>query len=547
MTESEPQSQKDANDLIGRQISQFDVLEEIGRGGMATVYRATQKSINRDVALKVLPRTFLHDPGFLERFNREVEVIAHLEHPHIVPIYDYGEANGMPYIAMRFLAGGSFRRLIRDGVRDLRDLVRPVSQVAQALDHAHAAGIIHRDLKPGNILLDTSGNAYLSDFGIARVLDSDLTGSAIIGTPTYMSPEQANGDPLDARSDVYALGIVVFELITGREPFQAATPIAMLLKQINERVPSLTEFRRNIPEELDRVIAKATEKKRDDRYASAGEMAEAFAAAVRAMDTTELRPVRDDDDTLPPTKPINDEQRASIPSPTPTNDLDGVTLTPETEDITRDKLERAQMEMDGPATMATPAPMHPSQSLPADPKPRPLWAYSAIALLLFVVAGAGVLVLNPFSQPVSLAASVPLYAEGVQVIENENYALGLPIGFSAVTNTTDGMQVWRNAEGTLAVGVEMVPLAGTDFSTATVVYMNTYPDADLIDMAEGDSYQRFSVRRVETEDTLPGQDDVYLAVVGDAMMVVQLYTADTAPAESVQMLQAVLDSVRVMG
>jgi len=203
-------AQPSSDSLIGKTVGQFEILDEIGRGGMATVYRARQRSINRIVAIKILPRALMHDPGFHERFVREVDVVSHLEHPHILPIYDFGETDGMPYIAMRYLAGGSLAQLIHRGLPSVRSLINPIIQVAQALDYAHRQGIIHRDLKPGNILLDDAGNAYLSDFGIAKVLNSSLTGSAIIGTPAYMSPEQANGLALDARSDIYSLGIVLF-------------------------------------------------------------------------------------------------------------------------------------------------------------------------------------------------------------------------------------------------------------------------------------------------------------------------------------------------
>ncbi|MCL4256227.1 MAG: serine/threonine protein kinase, partial [Anaerolineae bacterium] len=207
---------KPQDDLIGKTLGQFEIAEEIGRGGMATVYKARQRSMNRTVAIKVLPRQMLHDPGFYERFEREVDVISHLEHPHILPIYDYGQDDGLPYIAMRYLGGGSLEQRIRRGHVRVEDIEKPLRQVAQALDYAHQQGIIHRDLKPGNIMLDENGNAYLTDFGIARVLGSDLTGSMIIGTPAYMSPEQANGLPVDGRSDIYSLGIVLYEWITGR-------------------------------------------------------------------------------------------------------------------------------------------------------------------------------------------------------------------------------------------------------------------------------------------------------------------------------------------
>jgi len=277
MTDEQPK-----DELIGKNLGQFEILQEIGRGGMATVYKSRQQSMNRIVAVKVLPQHLLHDPGFYERFEREVEVISTLEHPHILPIYDYGQSDGVPYIAMRFLGGGSLEDQIRrQGPVMVDDLERPLRQIAQALDYAHKQGIIHRDLKPGNIMLDEGGNAYLSDFGIARVMGSEMTGSMIIGTPSYMSPEQANGLPIDARADVYALGVVLFELITGRLPFQAETPMAVLLKHINEDVPPIADFREDVSVVVEEVVRKATAKDPDDRFSSAGDMALAFSAALR--------------------------------------------------------------------------------------------------------------------------------------------------------------------------------------------------------------------------------------------------------------------------
>ena len=270
-----------SDDFTGKTLGQYEVIEEVGRGGMATVYKARQSSINRTVAVKVLPRNLLHDPDFFERFEREVDVIAHLEHPHILPIYDYGKAEGVPFIVMRYLPGGSLQDLIRKGQVPLERIEKPITQVASALDHAHQAGIIHRDLKPANILLDNAGNAYLTDFGIARVLGSDLTGSMLIGTPAYMSPEQASGQPLDARSDIYALGVVLFEFITGREPYQAETPVALLFKHINEAIPPIANFRTDVPPAVEAVVTRATSKDPDDRYASAGELAQALRDAMQ--------------------------------------------------------------------------------------------------------------------------------------------------------------------------------------------------------------------------------------------------------------------------
>ncbi len=274
------------DELIGKTFGQYTVIAEIGRGGMATVYRAQQQSVNRVVALKVLPRHFWHDSSFFERFTREVAVISQLEHPHILPVHDYGQVNGLPYIVMRYLAGGSLENIIRRGLPKWTDLERPLRQICQALDYAHQKGIIHRDLKPGNILFDENGNAYLSDFGIARVMNSDLTGSALIGTPAYMSPEQAQSQPLDGRSDVYSLGVVVFEWITGWMPFQADTPVGLLLKQIQEPFPSPRRFRADIPPQIEAVIMRACAKNPSERFASAGEFFNAFSQALTGENTS---------------------------------------------------------------------------------------------------------------------------------------------------------------------------------------------------------------------------------------------------------------------
>ena len=522
---SEQDTQHNRNDdLIGKQIGQFKVLEEIGRGGMATVYRATQQSINRDVALKVLPRTFLHDPGFFERFEREVEVIAHLEHPHIVPIYDYGELDGMPYIAMRFLSGGTLRRLIRGGTTHLRDLARPISQVAQALDHAHQEGIIHRDLKPGNVLLDKGNNAYLSDFGIARVLNSDLTGSAIIGTPSYMSPEQANGDPLDGRSDVYSLGIVVFELITGTEPFQANTPIAMLLKQINERVPSLTAYRDNIPEAVDRVIAKATEKNPADRYGSPGEMAAAFEAAVRGLPEDAQLPDRVSDDDMPTTAamPASDNQPTVTPPHIPT-----IGTRPNTPPETQ----AATPQLDGSATKYVT-----SQSFEeAQTQKRrvPVWGYMVALLALVGVVGAVVISLSPGEIPA--AAAVPQYADDIQIVEGDGFAVGLPSGLRATADDT-----WADGDETVRVRIRAAETVDAGRVTTAAQDYDDQAEGELIDQTDPiNGVIRYSYRLAD------GQLDVYFAAAGERVMIVELFASDSVGDSYNRNFENILHSVRV--
>jgi serine/threonine protein kinase len=194
--------------MIPEKIGRYIINSELGRGGMATVFRANDPNFGRDVAIKILPRTFLHDPQFRTRFEREAKTIAALEHSAIVPVYDFGEDDGQPFIVMRLMTGGSLAERLENDNLSLEEAVKVTTQLAPGLDAAHKSGIIHRDLKPGNILFDQYDNAYLSDFGIARLTEGDgtLTGTSILGTPAYMSPEQIQGgQEIDNRSDLFSI------------------------------------------------------------------------------------------------------------------------------------------------------------------------------------------------------------------------------------------------------------------------------------------------------------------------------------------------------
>ncbi|MCC6905741.1 MAG: SUMF1/EgtB/PvdO family nonheme iron enzyme [Anaerolineae bacterium] len=269
--------------LIGLSLGQYTITGLLGKGGMASVYLGTQAAINRQVAVKVLPRSFMHDDSFMERFRRESKMIAALEHPHVLPIYDYGEQDGIPYLVMRYLEGGTLEGLIRQGPVEWRKILRITTQIGDALDYAHASGIIHRDIKPSNIMLDRAGNAFLSDFGIARLLEgtSALTGSGIVGTPAYMAPEQTEPGVPTPAMDIYAFGVTIFEAITGQLPFVADTPIAQLMMHINKPVPSLQLYNPQISTAVDEVIQRSMMKQPADRYLHAGEFASALDSAVR--------------------------------------------------------------------------------------------------------------------------------------------------------------------------------------------------------------------------------------------------------------------------
>ena len=224
----------------GQMIGPYRIIEQIGQGGMATVYKAYHAAMDRYVAVKILPRQLAESPEFTGRFRQEARVIAHLEHAHILPVHDYGESEGYTYLVMRYLEAGTLKEKLSGGRLPLAEVDRLFTQLADALDYAHAKGVIHRDLKPSNVLLDARANVFLTDFGIAKLLESDskYTGTgAMIGTPAYMSPEQAQGMPVDQRTDIYSLGIILYEMVTGRVPFDAETPLAIILKHLNDPLP----------------------------------------------------------------------------------------------------------------------------------------------------------------------------------------------------------------------------------------------------------------------------------------------------------------------
>ena len=261
-------------------IGRYEIKSELGRGGMATVYRGYDPLFEREVAVKVLPSELLHsDPQFKLRFEREAKIIASLEHPSIVPVYDVGEDNGQPYFVMRYMNGGSLSERIKTKVLTIEEAAKILGQLAPGMDEAHVKGIIHRDLKPSNILFDGKGVPYISDFGIAKLSQAqsgNVTGSAIIGTPAYMAPEQAQGTGVDGRTDIYAVGIILFEMLTGRQPYEADTPMAVAFKHITDPVPQILLSNPNLPDEVEPIIQTAMAKNKDDRFATAGDLVEAL-------------------------------------------------------------------------------------------------------------------------------------------------------------------------------------------------------------------------------------------------------------------------------
>ncbi len=273
-------------------LDRYQIVAELGRGGMAMVYRAHDPRFGRDVAIKVLPREFLHDPMFRERFAREARMIAQIEHSAIVPVHDYGEYDGQPYLVMRYMPGGSLaERIQQQGALSMEETQPILARVAAALDAAYQRGIIHRDVKPANILFDQYGEAYLSDFGIVKLTEStmQLTGSGIIGTPAYMAPEMANPEELTALVDVYALGVTLYEMLSGDLPYKAPTPMGLMLAHVTKPVPDIRETRPDMSADVQAVLARAMAKHPADRYQSSSALAADFTRVAQGRQVGEAR------------------------------------------------------------------------------------------------------------------------------------------------------------------------------------------------------------------------------------------------------------------
>jgi serine/threonine protein kinase len=310
------------NGLIGKTLGQYRITEQLGKGGMAEVFKAFQPALNRYVAVKVLHPFVATEEGFLARFQREAQSVAALRHPHIVQVFDFGSEGDLYFMVMEFVQGPTLKKRIAERTAhgdtfSPEEAARIIRQVAQALDYAHRKGMIHRDVKPANILLTGEGEAVLSDFGVARMMEGPrYTLTGIMGTPDYMSPEQGMGQEVDARSDVYALGVVLYEMLTGDVPFKADTPMAVVLKHIQDPLPLPRQVAPGIPEPVERVILKALAKEPADRYASAGALAKALTQAIAAASAPPLpEPPAFDPATLlaGETPPTAERARQSLP------------------------------------------------------------------------------------------------------------------------------------------------------------------------------------------------------------------------------------------
>ena len=345
-------------------IGRYLVKAELQRGGMSTVYRAYDPRFEREVAVKVLPRELLVDDEFRVRFEREAKTLASLEHPAIVPVYDFGEEDGRLYLVMRYMPGGSLADRMAHGPLSPSEAARILTRLAPALDEAHAKGIIHRDLKPANILFDQRGEPYLSDFGVVKLpgVKTTTSGRVAVGTPAYMSPEQARGEPnLDSRSDIYAMGAVLFEMLSGRLPYEADTAAGQLVRRLMDPVPNILALKPDLPPRTQEVIDRALAKRAYVRFGSASELARAFRAVLRDNNPAPSEAVK-------PSEP---------PLPASGNGANGVKQAP-------------------PSLFKKPPKVRPTITRPERKPSR--WMYAGIVLSLLVIAG-GLVSLAAFFLP----------------------------------------------------------------------------------------------------------------------------------------------------
>jgi len=267
----------------GENIGPYRIMEKLGQGGMATVYKAYHASLDRYVALKVLHPAFHEDQSFTMRFQREARVVAKLEHPSIVPVYDFAEHESRPYLVMKYIEGETLKARLSRSPLNSDEITQVVDSVGSALAYAHQQGILHRDIKPSNVLITPNGQMYLADFGLARIAqagESTLSSDSIMGTPQYISPEQARGDKdLDAGTDIYSFGVMMYEMVVGQVPFSADTPFSIIHDHIFTPLPMPRSINPNVPEGVERVLLKALSKERADRYADVSMMVQAFKAA----------------------------------------------------------------------------------------------------------------------------------------------------------------------------------------------------------------------------------------------------------------------------
>ena len=306
-----------------RFLKSYELHEQIGAGGFGVVYRAFQPLLKRPVAIKAILPEYANRPDFIRRFEVEAELVARLEHPHIIPLYDYWREPDGAYLVMRWLAGGSLRHALEESLWDTTRISRLVDEITAALMVAHRHGVVHRDIKPDNILLDEDGNAYLADFGIAKDLGSvEITQGGVIGSPSYFAPEQIRSEVVTGKTDQYSLGVMMFEILTGTRPFADSTLSEILYKHLNEPLPSLQDYRPDLSSALNNVIQRATAKNPDERFEDVLQFSAAFREALTVSSTKHIPTATEPMDTL--LSELIVDVRTTVEGPPPANPYKGL-------------------------------------------------------------------------------------------------------------------------------------------------------------------------------------------------------------------------------
>lgn len=353
---------------IGANVGPYRVMEKLGQGGMATVYKAYHANLDRYVALKVLHPAFLEDPNFLARFQREARLVAKLEHPNIVPVYDFAEHDNQPYLVMKYVEGKTLKAHLNRGRLPVEQIWNVVNAAGAGLGYAHKKGILHRDIKPSNVILTPNGEAYLADFGLARIAEmgeSTLSGDMIMGTPQYISPEQAKGEKdLDNRTDIYSFAVMLYEMVVGQVPFSADTPFSIIHDHIYSPLPLPRSINPAVPDEVERVLLKALAKKPDDRFETVEDLVAAF---EKAWEDTDV-----DMAEVTMTSPI----RKKEPAPPPPS-AEAETLPPE-----KDESAPAPVEGETKNTTVPPKPAKTKLAESTPKKKRSWWGWVAAGILL---------------------------------------------------------------------------------------------------------------------------------------------------------------------
>ena len=440
--------------LIGQSLGRYHIIEKLGEGGMAVVYKAYDTRLERDVAVKIIRSDLFGNAvieRMLKRFEREAKSMAKLSHANIVKVHDFGEHEGSPYLVMELLSGGTLKEQMGSPL-PWQQAVSLLEPIARALAYAHGEGILHRDVKPANILITKTGEPVLTDFGIAKLLETEegntLTGTGVgVGTPEYMAPEQGLGKQVDGRADVYSLGIVLYELVTGRKPYGADTPLAVLLKQVNDPLPEPRGFVTELPEAVEKVLYKALAKNADDRYPGMQE----FAAALKKLQAG--------------------EQTASAPvekPAAPISNPDSGTYA------TVDQFDNPVPKPTPPARRAAVEPVRVEAIKESEKPVRPAWlnaktlgiALGGVAVVVLAI-GAGSGWFSP-KMPVATEAPAMTEAAATEAATEAPFGIG-----STMVSEVDGMTMVYVPAGEFTMGLPY-PQADDNENPQHLVYLNAY-------------------------------------------------------------------------